>query len=88
MRVDDFTTPKALMKQHANGTGEGFKFYQGSFKVSEYFGYGQLTFSNQDTYEGFFRDGIRHGNGIMVKPDGAKFYGTFKYDKREGLGIV
>jgi len=24
----------------------------------------------------------------MSKPDGAKFYGTFKYDKREGLGII
>ena len=37
--------------------------------------------------EGEFKDNIREGYGILIRPDGAKYIGNYKNDYQEGRGI-
>mmetsp|Transcript_38386 Transcript_38386/g.59900 ORF Transcript_38386/g.59900 Transcript_38386/m.59900 type:complete len:177 (-) Transcript_38386:378-908(-) len=46
---------------------------------------GEVTFPY---YEGGFRDGQRHGKGILIFPNGDKYQGEFKYGNFEGLGTL
>lgn len=47
-------------------------------------GEGKIIYKNNDTYEGYFKDGFRHGQGILVqftKTDQITSKGLFIYDK-------
>ena len=35
---------------------------------------------------GYLRDGMRHGPGVQVWPDGAKYEGEWKFNKANGKG--
>ena len=50
-------------------------------------GIGRLEWSNGDYYEGDFKNGLRHGKGIMVEQNGARKYeGTWVLSQKEGKG--
>ena len=40
-------------------------FYEGNFLNFKFHGYGVLISSSEDIYVGFFKDGLKHGNGII-----------------------
>lgn len=40
-------------------------FYEGGFLKFKFHGYGVLIGSSDDIYVGFFKDGLKHGNGII-----------------------
>ena len=37
-------------------------------------------------YKGYLKDGTRHGPGIQVWPDGAKYEGEWRFNKANGKG--
>lgn len=47
----------------------GGSTYQGGIKGSSFEGKGKLTRSNEDYYEGSFRDGKKHGWGKLKNGD-------------------
>ncbi len=50
-------------------------------------GKGRLDFSNADYYEGDFKNGVRHGFGIMFEEKGKKCYeGHWSLSQRHGQG--
>lgn len=51
-------------------------------------GYYIEKYTNGSKYEGDFKDGIRHGRGIMTWKDGAKYDGEWKDGMRHGKGIM
>ncbi|KAG7399606.1 hypothetical protein PHYBOEH_008394 [Phytophthora boehmeriae] len=42
---------------------------------------------DKNWYEGEFRDGLRHGNGIFYYANGARFEGEWKTNVKEGYGL-
>lgn len=38
-------------------------------------GYGQMTYSNGDKYEGDFMNGMKHGKGSIVYYNGDQYHG-------------
>lgn len=44
-------------------------------------------YKNGNKYEGEFKNGMRHGKGVMHYYYGNKYYGEWKLDKKEGKGI-
>ncbi|GAB2800127.1 hypothetical protein GCM10027275_52680 [Rhabdobacter roseus] len=50
-------------------------------------GLGILVRENQERYEGEFRNGQKHGTGVMFYPDGTlRYKGEFAQDQRSGKG--
>eukprot|EP00409_Alexandrium_fundyense_P005788 CAMPEP_0185905558 /NCGR_PEP_ID=MMETSP0196C-20130402/4766_1 /TAXON_ID=2932 /ORGANISM="Alexandrium fundyense, Strain CCMP1719" /LENGTH=132 /DNA_ID=CAMNT_0028625115 /DNA_START=100 /DNA_END=495 /DNA_ORIENTATION=- len=47
---------------------------------------GPVELDNGVTYIGQWRDGHRHGHGIIVRPDGGKYEGQFENDRACGSG--
>jgi len=43
--------------------------------------------TNQHTYEGEWKDGVKSGNGIMIYPDGSKYTGEWANGRRHGQGV-
>lgn len=39
-------------------------------------------------YEGQYKNGLKHGSGVMTYPNGQVFVGTFENDKKHGLGTL
>ena len=48
---------------------------------------GVQTFENGDVYEGAFKDGKKHGKGILRTRSDRSYEGDWKYDKPHGFGI-
>ena len=46
----------------------------------------ELVFENGAVYQGYLKDGIRHGPGTQVWPDGAKYEGEWRFNKANGKG--
>ena len=52
--------------------------------VSSYAGDPDLPLSG---YEGEFRDGVPHGQGVITAPDGRRYEGDVRYGRPSGRGI-
>jgi len=48
---------------------------------------GVQTFENGDVYQGTFKDGKKHGKGILRTRNDRSYEGEWKYDKPHGFGI-
>ena len=48
---------------------------------------GVQTFENGDVYQGSFKDGKKHGKGILRTRNDRSYEGEWKYDKPHGFGI-
>lgn len=46
-----------------------------------------VTYPDNSTYRGQFRDGKRHGRGTLTDAQGTKHDAEWRYDKRQGKGI-
>jgi hypothetical protein len=46
------------------------------------------TYPDGATYEGEWKDGKRHGQGIWIRPDGMRYEGSWKDDKPNGQGTL
>lgn len=46
----------------------------------------ELNFENQATYKGYLRGKERHGPGVQVWPDGARYEGQWLDNKANGQG--
>ena len=61
----------------------------GYFQKDHKQGYGVYKFENGDVYAGEWKDGLRHGYGVLNYQDsGAKFSGFWENDKRTGKAEV
>ena len=61
--------------------------YLGQWKADEYHGVGRYMAANGDGYEGQFKAGKMHGEGVHTSTEGA-YEGTFVMGKRHGHGVV
>ena len=43
--------------------------YVGAWFEGKRDGYGETTYSNGDTYKGYWKDGLYHGEGVSVAKD-------------------
>ncbi|KAF8822083.1 hypothetical protein IE077_001073 [Cardiosporidium cionae] len=50
-------------------------------------GHGEYTFSNGIIFIGEFSNGLFHGNGLLIFPDGGKYACKWVYGKLSGRGI-
>ena len=57
-------------------TDSGFK-YNGEWSNGSYNGYGKQSWANGDSFEGYFVDDIRTGEGVYLYGSGEKHFGTF-----------
>ena len=44
----------------------------------------ELIFENGAVYKGYLENGMRHGPGLQVWPDGAKYEGDWRRNKANG----
>ena len=47
-----------------------------------------MTYNDDGKYEGEFRDGKRHGKGVVIYPNGDKYDGEWEAGKKSGKGVV
>ena len=60
--------------------------YEGDFADNKFNGYGSIEFKNNDSYQGYFKNGVYHGDGKYETQTGV-YNGEFKGGKYEGRGI-
>ena len=48
---------------------------------------GKETFDNGDIYEGEFKNGLKHGKGILTTRNNRSYEGDWENDKPHGFGI-
>ncbi len=61
-------------------------YYEGTFVHGEIEGHGFKVFGvSGATYTGQFHLGELHGQGLMRKPDGELYEGSWSHNSREGL---
>jgi hypothetical protein len=46
-----------------------------------------MHWANGDSYEGFYEDGLMHGQGIYKHADGSRYQGQFTENIRQGYGV-
>jgi amyotrophic lateral sclerosis 2 protein len=64
--------------------------YHGDFEKGLYHGYGDMKYANGDIYEGWWKDGNRHGYGRYEerrKDKRAVYFGGWENNKRSGYGV-
>ena len=44
----------------------------------------ELIFENGAVYKGYLENGMRHGPGVQIWPDGAKYEGDWRRNKANG----
>ncbi|CAJ1328283.1 unnamed protein product [Effrenium voratum] len=49
-------------------------------------GYGKVIYPNRSSYEGQFRNYMRHGQGVLTLSDGTRYVAQWKDDERHGEG--
>jgi len=50
-------------------------------------GKGKMTWPDQSSFEGTFKNGKANGNGVELMSNGDKFIGQFQNDLKHGTGI-
>jgi 1-phosphatidylinositol-4-phosphate 5-kinase len=63
-----------------------YTVYAGSFSQFVKQGYGVETFTNGDSYRGYYEAGRPHGHGEYHWASGATYTGEFRQGVREGEG--
>ena len=61
--------------------------YNGQVKAGKKLGYGIMTFSNNDRYEGEWANNQMNGHGVFSEISGSMYHGEFKASKRDGYGV-
>jgi hypothetical protein len=77
-----------MSQRHGHGTqsfGNG-DHYIGDFANDKFHGRGELLTSN-GKYEGEFRDGLRHGFGIMAFKHSCRYEGQWSNGRMDGKGL-
>jgi len=46
----------------------------------------ELIFENGAVYRGYLYDSMRHGPGVQIWPDNAKYEGEWRHNKANGTG--
>jgi len=59
--------------------------YQGEFKTGRASGWGHREYSDGSSYDGEYVDDKRYGVGVYRWPDGARFEGTWKVGRWQGI---
>lgn len=90
---NDTTIIGYFKKGRAKGEGKIFTkkelIYDGELKDNLPDGYGTLYENGILKYEGKFKKGLYHGEGVLYYPDGQQLYdGDFKEGEYEGSGII
>lgn len=65
---------------------ENGQLYEGQFTSGAITGYGLMVYADQSVYEGFFKNGKRHGYG-GYKIESRQYIGEFQSDKFRGFGV-
>jgi hypothetical protein len=60
--------------------------YEGQILDQKPTNYGKLVKKDQWTYEGYFKNGYKDGEGVMTWANFDKYEGSFQNDKQEGKG--
>ena len=63
-----------LIELQQNAVSNGLQFIE------------ELAFENGAVYKGYLLNDMRHGPGIQVWPDNAKYEGEWQYNKANGRG--
>ena len=45
-----------------------------------------MVYANGDIYEGYFREGLASGQGILTETEGGQYDGDWENNKRNGHG--
>ncbi|KAJ8319767.1 hypothetical protein KUTeg_001354 [Tegillarca granosa] len=66
---------------------------QGNWKDGRLHGLGKVKYSNGDVYEGYFKEGERHGHGVYsqgkyTSNTASVYIGEWLSDKRNGYGVL
>lgn len=68
-------------------TERGRVSYRGTFKNSEYDGFGRLEYEDEKAvYKGYFKAGKRQGRGTYWDSDNSVYIGQWRNDRRNGHG--
>lgn len=64
--------------------------YAGSFQRGKFNGKGKIDYTSGNSYEGIFKNGMRHGRGTFKSSIGyvTRYTGDWAYDVRHGLGEI
>lgn len=62
--------------------------YNGEFRNGVFNGYGEVKWTNGDSYKGNFLNGLFHGEGRYTFKDGKVFVGNYKNGKKDGDGTI
>lgn len=67
--------------------------YEGEWKDNKQDGYGVYTYSNNDIYKGYFKEGVRHGHGLLRKGNfttnsASVYIGEWIGGKQSGYGVL
>lgn len=64
-------------------------FYEGTFVKGEIEGHGYRLYGHSgDSYTGQFREGERHGQGVLKTARGSQYEGTWVQGKMEGPSLI
>lgn len=67
---------------------ECMRSYTGNWEDERMEGYGEMMYSDQSTYSGWWHMGMRHGHGRMeYKHNGGIYTGAWESDRRTGYGV-
>ena len=60
---------------------DGDEFYVGEYKADEYDGEGTVVYLDGSSYQGAFKDGMKHGPGKLTTSDGKSKEGKWREDQ-------
>lgn len=63
-------------------------FYDGQLYANKFEGYGNIFYSNNEKFEGLFKNNYRFGPGIFTYPDGSQDVGMWKDDCLIRLSVI
>ncbi|CAG9314469.1 unnamed protein product [Blepharisma stoltei] len=82
-----FDDPQPRISRDALEIQEENAIYQGEWNEEDKrHGFGLQIFSDNSTYEGFWRNGMRDGEGRFICADGTVYEGNWRNNKKHGNG--
>ena len=84
--IDNFEKrPVVTQGEYNLSFGDGK--YKGELLNGEPHGYGEAKYKNM-TYEGHWKECLRHGYGVEIYESGNLFEGNFSHGRRCGYGVL